>query len=173
MAVLCSRCIGAKAEDQPITCAVLKGGPCSPCKERMAIQHQIKWLEKEIKRLNAKQKSLRTTMNAIHDPFIHKLPPEIGSYILCLCLSMLTTGEHDLKTIHGPDPIMWTAPLKLGSVCHKWHQLAWATPDLWTTLSIGIDSSMMHSISELLSGLLHEWLGRSGVLRLTTFFLLS
>ena len=130
MAVLCSRCTEGvealvEAEDQPITCAVkLEGGPCSPCSERAAIQHEIKQLEEEIARLKAKQKSLRTTTNEIHDPFICKLPPEIGSYILCLSLPTLTTGEHDAKNIHGLDSVVWAPPLKLGSVCRKWRQLA-------------------------------------------------
>src|SRR5258708_4803368 len=62
------------------------------------------------------------------------------------------------------------APLKLGSVCRKWRQLAWATPDLWTTLHIGIKPSMMHSTAESLPGLLREWLTRSGALPLTIYF---
>jgi hypothetical protein len=170
MAVLCSRCRGAEADDQSITCVVLDGGPCSPCSERLVIQHQIKRLENELARLKARQKSLRTTMNAIHDPFIHKLPPEIGSHILRLSLPTLTTGEHDPNSAFGLDSAAWAAPLKLGSVCRKWRQLAWSTPDLWTTISIVIDSSMTKSTSESLPGLLREWLGRSGVLPLTIYF---
>jgi hypothetical protein len=168
--VFCSRCGGSGVEEDQPTCVVLEGGPCSPCKERAAIQQQIQQLEDEIAKLKAKQKSLGTAMNAVHDPFIHKLPVEIGSHILRLSLPTLTIGEHDPMTIHGPDSVVWAAPLKLGSVCHKWRQLAWATPDLWTTLSIAIDSSMSISTSESLPGLLGDWLGRSGVLPLTIYF---
>jgi len=172
MTVLCSRCRGAdtEAEDQPITCVVSKGGPCSPCKENAAIEHQIKQLEEEIAKLKAKQKPLGTAMNAIHDPFIHKFPPEIGSRILHLSLPSLDNGEHQPKAIHRPGSAVWAAPLKLGSVCRKWRQLAWATPDLWTTLYIGIKPSMIHSTAESLPGLLHEWLARSGALLLTVYF---
>jgi hypothetical protein len=87
--MLCSRCGGAETEEQPINCVVLECGPCSPCKERAAIHLQIKRLEEEITKLKAKQKTLGTTMNAIHDPFIHKFPPEISSRILYLSLSVL------------------------------------------------------------------------------------
>lgn len=94
MAVLCSRCRGAEAEDQPIICVILEGGPCSPCKERATIRDQIIQLEEEIAKLKAKQQTLGTAMNAIHNPFIHKLPPEIGSHILHLSLPILNNEEH-------------------------------------------------------------------------------
>jgi hypothetical protein len=42
--------------------------------------------------------------------------------------------------------------------------LAWATPDLWTIVYLGIYPSMATSTAESLPGLLREWLGRSGVL---------
>lgn len=83
---LCSHCKAVDAQDQPVTCTVLEGGPCSICKEREAIWDQIKQLEEEIIKLNAKYHSLGSRMNAIHDPFIQKLPPEIGSYVYILPL---------------------------------------------------------------------------------------
>jgi hypothetical protein len=152
------------------TCVLVDGGPCSPCKERAAIRHQIKQLEEEITKLKAKDDTLGTTMNAFHDPFIHKFPPEIGSHILRLSLPTLKDGEHEREAVHGRRSAEWAAPLKLGSVCRKWRQLAWATPDLWTTLYIKIHPSMSYSTAESLPGLLREWLGRSGVLPLTIYF---
>ena len=110
-------------------------------------------------------------MNASHDPFINKLPPEIGSHILRLSLPTLNDGERDQKPEELPSiRTEWAAPLKLGSVCHQWRQLAWATPDLWTTLYIGIKPTTPTSIATSLPGLLHEWLGRSGALPLTIHF---
>jgi hypothetical protein len=125
MPVLCSRCRGAdtEAEDQPITCVVLEGGPCSPCKERAATRLRIKQLEEEITKLKAEQQILGTAMNAIHDPFIHKFLPEIGSRILHLSLPSLNNGVHQTKAVHMPGSAVWAAPLKLGSVCRKWRQL--------------------------------------------------
>ncbi|KIM37043.1 hypothetical protein M413DRAFT_448761 [Hebeloma cylindrosporum] len=172
--MLCSRCrFNPEPEDQPINCVVLDGSPCSPCKERAAILRQIKQLEEEIMKLKAKHHALGTTMNAIHDPFIHKLPPEISSRILSLSLPTLDKGEDYPKALHGQWSIIrneWTVPLKLGSVCRKWRQLAWATPDLWTTLYVRIKLSMPHSTAEFLPGLLREWLNRSGILPLTIYF---
>ena len=164
MAPLCSG-VEAIIEDQP-TCVALNGEPCLPCKERAAIFHQIK-------QLKAKYNTIGTARNAIHDPFIHKLPPEIASHILCLSLPTLNNGEDGPNTIHGQWSIFrkeWAAPLKLGSVCRKWRQLAWSTPNLWTTVYIRIKPSMTPSTAESLPGLLREWLGRSGTLPLTIYF---
>jgi hypothetical protein len=80
----CSRCKGVDAEDLPVACTVVEGGPCSACKEGADIQGQIKRLEEEIIKLKEKHHALRTTINSIHDPFIHTFPPEISSYIFRL-----------------------------------------------------------------------------------------
>lgn len=134
MAALCNHCGQFGSEDQLITCTVLEGGQCSPCKERAAIHRQIQQLKE-------KHDAIGTAMNAAHDPFIHKLPPEIGSRILHLSLPTLNNGEHHPKATPAPGSDIWARPLKLGSVCRKWRQLAWATPHLWTTLYIGIKPS--------------------------------
>ena len=84
MAGLCLCCKGSRieAEDQMSTCIVLEGSLCLPCKERAAICHQIKQLEEEIIKLKAKHDTFGTAINAIHNPFTFKFPPEIASHIL-------------------------------------------------------------------------------------------
>jgi hypothetical protein len=156
---LCSRCKGVDAEDLPVACAVLKGGPCSACGERADIRSQIKRLEEEIIKLKEKHHALRTTMNAIHDPFIHKLPPEIGSQIFCLCMPTLYLTDGGSSQA-----------LRLGAVCRKWRELAWATPNLWETLLIMAIPSTLRTLARSLPGLISEWLDRSGALPLTIWF---
>lgn len=164
MAVVCSFCGGDVVEEQEITCVMPGGNPCSACEERAIIRGQIKRLEEEILKLKAKHYALGTTMNAIHDPFIHKLPPEISSYIFRVCLPIL-----EFRTIHS-EPVrkLLLRTLKLGAVCRKWRQLAWATPNLWAILFLNIGPST--PLLKSLPGLIEEWLGRSGVLPLTIFF---
>jgi len=164
---LCSRCKGVDAEDQPVLCTVSDGGPCSACKEREAIRDQIEQLEEEIAKLKAKHQALGGRMNAIHDPFIHKLPPEIGSYIFRLCLPTLDFEDTE-EWIEAATST--TRVLGLGAVCRKWRHLAWATPDLWDTLFITILPSTRRSLAEALPGLLREWLSRSWMRPLTIFF---
>ena len=162
---LCNCSKEVNAEDQLVTCTMLKGGPCSTCKEMEVIHDQIEQLEEGITKLMAKQRMLASRMNAIHDPFIHKLSPEIGSHIFCLCLPMLDDNECDPQDERKEV----TRVLRLGAVCQKWHQLAWATPNLWELLYVNIGPPMERSLVESLPGLLREWLSRSGMLPLTIF----
>jgi hypothetical protein len=164
---LCSRCKEFNAEDRPVACTMsTEGGPCSACTEREAIREQIEQLEDEITQLKAKHHALGYRMNEIHDPFIHKLPLEIGSHIFRLCLPTLDFEDVQL----WKEAATFTRVLRLGAVCRKWRELAWATPDLWDTLYLRISPSMKHSLAESLPGLLREWLDRSGTHPLTFFF---
>ena len=163
---LCSRCRGVDAEDLPVACALLEGGSCSACKEGADILGQIKRLEDEIIKLRKKYHALRATINSNHEPFIHKLPPEIGSYIFRLCLPTLYFGEFS----PWPERKEVTGALRLGAVCRKWRQLAWATPNLWEMLYLYIRQTTTNSIAQAFPGLIEAWLGRSGMLPLTIFF---
>jgi hypothetical protein len=130
---------------RPERCAVLDGNPCSACTEDMKLEKKIKELEVKIEKINIRRRALRTAMNENHDPLIHKFPPEIASQIF----------------IQYP-PL--DNPLYLGAVCQKWRQLAWATPELWTSLDITPYNSIDHP------SLVNEWLERSASLPLTIRF---
>ena len=106
-------------------------------------------------------------MNEIHDPFIHKLPPEIGSHIFSLCLPSLDCQLSDSWSVQEAE---WNVPLRLGAVCRKWRQVAWATPNLWVAPLLEIRPLMAYSLANSLPNLFCEWLGRSGLLPLTIFF---
>ena len=144
---------------------MLEGGACSSCKERAVIRSQVKRLEEEIIKLKEKHHTLWATMNSIHDPFIHKFPPEISIYIFYFCLPTL-----DFGLLHPwPQPKEMTGALKLGGICRKWRQLAWVTLNLWEMLYVHIAWVTTNSLAMSLPGLIKEWLDRSGVLPLTIF----
>lgn len=170
--MICDRCKGFNPKVRSVTCTVLDGGPCAACKERERTLQKIKHLEEELTNLKAKYKTLASATNAIHDPFIHKFPPEIASRIFRLSIPTLKFGEHDPWATKQPphEQTEWAAPLRLGAVSHNWRQLAWTTPDLWQTVYIHIRPSTRHSLAKSLPGLLREWLGRSTVLPLTVLF---
>jgi len=170
MPILCCRCRRFEADDEPITCVALAGGPCSACRERATIRQKIKQLEEELAKLKAKHDTVTATMNAIHDPFIHKLPPEIGSHIFRLCLPALSNGEHLEATLNLQEDSSSPEILRFGAVCRMWRQLAWTTPGLWNTLYLRIGLWTRRSLVESLPGLVSEWLKRSGSLPLTIFF---
>lgn len=150
---LCSRCKGTGGEDRAVACTVLEGGPCSACKERRDIRGQIKRLEEEIIRLKDQHHALGTTMNAIHDPFIHKLPPDISSHIFSLCLPSLGCQISDFWSAQQAG---WNMPLRLGAVCRKWRQVAWAMPNLWVAPLLKIEPWMVCSLAQSLPDLFHE-----------------
>ena len=139
---------------RPEQCVVLDGKPCSACTEDMKLEKKIKELEIKIKKINIRRRALRTVMNENHDPLIHKFPPEIASHIF-IHYSPPSTFFNELDTNN---------PLFLGAVCQKWRQLAWATPELWTSLSI-IPNAKYNFIEH--PPLVNEWLERSASLPLT------
>ena len=167
--MICDRCKRFKAKDPSVTCTVLEGYPCAPCKERERIRRKIRQLEEELTNLKAQYKTLASATNAIHDPFIHTFPPEIASHIFRLSLPTLNFGEHGPTTTDqlSSERTEWAVPLRLGAVSHKWRQLAWETPDLWQTVFIHIHPSTGQFLAKSLPGLLREWLERSAVLPLT------
>jgi len=152
-----------------MTCVVLEGGRCSACNELATIRQKIKQLEAEIEELKTRHQYIRVTaVNAIHDPFNHKFPPEISSHIFRLSLpSPLDSGDISLESLN----FRLAAPLRLGRVCRMWRQLAWRTPALWQNVYLAIRPSTRHSLAKSLPGLLREWLDRSRVLPLTISFL--
>ena len=134
-------------------CSILEGLGCLACREDIA-------LEQKIQELQERRRELHSKMNAIHDPFILKLPPEIASYIF-----LLSMGERDDHHI-SYSRVCLPTPFLLGAVCSGWRQLARSTPALWTRLAFNLplpDSEFMEDLPRLVE----DWLERSGGLPLT------
>lgn len=124
----------------------------------------MKELQDSVEKIQIKRRELRTAMNQNHDPLIHKFPPEIASHIFVQCAPTSAFFDENSKN--------WGCPLYLGAVCQKWRQLAWATPQLWSSLRIGLRSGSygFRRNSEVLPELVTEWLERSANLPLTIDF---
>ncbi|KIM47380.1 hypothetical protein M413DRAFT_22061 [Hebeloma cylindrosporum] len=106
-------------------------------------------LEQKIQELQERHRQLRTKMNANHDPFVLKLPPEIASHIFVLSMDNLKT------------------PYRFGAVCSGWRQLARTTPQLWSRLAFSLPRRMNSTLIETLPHLVVDWLERSGGLPLS------
>ena len=131
---------------------VLDGKACPACTEDIKLEREIRELEQMIKKLRNRRRALRTVMNENHDHLIHKFPPEIASHIFIQYAPPSTSFEKKDRS----------TPLRLGSVCRKWRQLAWATPQLWSSVVVGPEKVPLE--------LLAEWLERSASLPLTIKF---
>ncbi|KIM35590.1 hypothetical protein M413DRAFT_346572 [Hebeloma cylindrosporum] len=115
--VLCTESQGSieEARAGATNCSILEGGPCPACKEHLQ-------LEKKHREIQERFRTLRTKMNATHDPFILRLPPETASHIF-----LLSMGERDTCQVSGDG---LPTPFLLGAVCRGWRQLARSTPRL-------------------------------------------
>ncbi|KIM43004.1 hypothetical protein M413DRAFT_443818 [Hebeloma cylindrosporum] len=98
--------------------------------------------------------------NTSHDPFIDKFPPEIVSHIFLL--SMKNRG---LERAVNWLPTQFT----LGSVSRAWRQVAWSTPQLWTTISFTLAKPPKKIQVKDVLQIVNDWLRRSHSLPLDIF----
>jgi len=141
---------------RPERCVVFDNQPCAACTEDIELEKELRELERLIEKLQSRRRALRTVMNENHDHLIHKFPPEIASRIFIqYAPRSMSRYKEDRST-----------PLRLGAVCRKWRQLAWATPQLWSSLVVEVEALGEHPLQ-----LISEWLERSGSLPLTIRFI--
>jgi len=57
-----------------------------------------------------------------------------------------------------PSKLALKSPLHLGKVCRAWREIAWATPQLWKTMSLSVPNIPQMSMVDLV----RQWLSRSG-----------
>ena len=150
--VLCTQCQRLNVESRVPDCTILKGRKCMLCKEYVE-------LEQKIQELQERRRKLSTKMNANHDPFILKLPPEVASHIFILF-------KGDSQKSQGRRANLSVIFL-LGAVCKGWRQLARSTPQLWSTLAFFLPNPEKSVIMDTLPPLIVDWLERSGGLPLT------
>ena len=115
--------------------------------------------ESEVNKRRSRHRYLRT--NTSHDPFILKFPPEIASHIFCLSMK-----ESDYEPEYfGINVKTLPTPFILGSVCQGWRQLAWSTPQLWSTISISLTEPPKSKGLKAIV-FINDWLQRSRTLPL-------
>jgi len=152
------RCMTTKVP-RPDRCVMSDGDPCSACAEDIALEQELENLEKLREKIYIKRRALRAAMNENHDRLIRRFPPEIASRIFF----HYSLANPRFNTYGN------TNTLFLGAVCQRWRQLAWATPELWTSIYIG--KKIMDQWTVNAKQLLTEWLERSASLELTIRFL--
>ena len=146
----------------------LAGHSCSVCEEDVDLLHQIHQSDSEthIAELEIIRWHLRTRLNESHDPFIHKLPPEVASLIFIMALPQQNLGFPWVRDVIDKK----FNPLFLGAVCQTWRRIAWTTPELWTTF---IHKAKTLRLTESYPKFSADWLKRSGTLPLTIIFIHS
>lgn len=140
----------------PDPCKILNDGPCNLCLELEALEEESQAL---LDKLAEPRAIIKAKVNKHHDPFILRLPIEIASQIFIFCLS----GKEFMEC-QRPSDLLYNSPTRripfniaLGSICRGWRNIAWSTPQLWSTLFVRFHASQHPTQVELM----HEWLIRS------------
>ncbi|KAF9562241.1 hypothetical protein CPC08DRAFT_382556 [Agrocybe pediades] len=127
---------------------------CNLCQEIITVEKDIEEAVTRLKSMLSRHQRLKTELNHNHSPIIRDLPVEILSTIFCSCLS-----EYYGEPVYGN----FFVPLKIGSVCRTWRQVAWSTPELWTIFHL---RRLFRTTSEVCDQytMMKEWIHRSRTL---------
>jgi hypothetical protein len=124
---------------------------------------EIRWLDEEIKRLNAKRQELKTFVDAhkkLLSP-IRQLSPEVLQRIFVAC--------NHTSPYFSP-MLASESPLLLGRVCKGWREIAYNTAELWTAIHVAVPHPEFGADDAELNALrleaMKEWLGRAGGMNL-------
>ncbi|KAF8971474.1 hypothetical protein BDZ97DRAFT_1723931 [Flammula alnicola] len=125
-----------------------------PRAELAVVEAEVAKVVVSLKTLMNKTHVLKARINQIYSSIIRLLPPEVTSEIFQACIPAFDMEELDSSSV---------MPLLLGSVCSSWRRIAWATPSLWASLSLRLNTSTINTQISLMD----EWLSRSGDLPLS------
>ncbi|KAJ8073345.1 hypothetical protein PM082_011617 [Marasmius tenuissimus] len=131
-------------------------------------EEQIRQLDEEISRLQAKRQTLKQFVN-LHRTLLspsRRVPADIWRLVFIECLP---TDSYGLCA-----PTTQSAPLLLTTVCRSWREIALSTPNLWNAIHIYLPAASPNitdrdNIIQLLGRKegLKAWLDRSGSLPIT------
>ncbi|KAF9554058.1 hypothetical protein CPC08DRAFT_821922 [Agrocybe pediades] len=145
----------------PYTSHCTENATCNPCKEISALEAQIHESISNLQTLLQRHRNKKTELNYTHSGIVRRLPPEVMSNIFEFRCAEAVWDHTETQFYY------WVAftPLRLGRVCRTWRQIAWNTPQLWTSLAI-LDwfFTRPNRVS-----LLVEWISRSKTLPLSIY----
>ncbi|KAF8963303.1 hypothetical protein BDZ97DRAFT_1919962 [Flammula alnicola] len=136
---------------EPTKCTLFGGKPCSGCLELAELDVQLAQVLADFEQ---KRRLVKSKVNNLHDPLAYHLPVEV--------ISEIFTWYHEetyKPSVFGDsDTSDQGSPLRLAAVCKTWREIAFQTPQLWTSLHIVHD---LEQITQSHLELVAQWLGRS------------
>ncbi|CAA7270700.1 unnamed protein product [Cyclocybe aegerita] len=145
-------------------CPKNQDSPCEPCLKISELELRIQQTKSLLVQLVEERRSLQTHRNREHDP-MGKLPPEIVSSIFTFCGAPPRSSR--IKTFG-----IWKLSLfsqVLGRVCRRWREIAQATPQLWTNITLSLETAKANWQTERTK----ERISRSGHLPLSISLFMS
>ncbi|CAA7270695.1 unnamed protein product [Cyclocybe aegerita] len=135
---------------------------CNPCIDLILLEERILDTKKVLDGLIEEHRAFRSKLNEVHDPLFKKLPPELVSRVFIACLPENKNNPNEAGYL-DPLPLSLpirrsSTPLLLASICEIWRQLAFATPQLWSSIFIQLKPENVQYQTKVVE----RWLGRSG-----------
>jgi len=121
-------CAGTKSM---LHCSVSDDGEhCSACLELLEVQSKIRECKELLDKLYIQEAHAKSSVNAVHDPIIRRLPLELVSDIFTL--SNPSPVEHGPSLLGDTPVAIQRCQFSLGTVCAAWRNIVRSTPQLWT-----------------------------------------
>ncbi|KAF4612191.1 hypothetical protein D9613_004568 [Agrocybe pediades] len=132
---------------------------CEACTRVKKLTSEVEEAAEKLKELIALLQRAKTDMNHHHSSSVSKLPPEILSTIFEVYTSdALPPCLQDEIEFDVPEHDVLSIPLVLSHVCHRWRQVAFSTPQIWTMFTISLDRC---DGSQAEQDIISAWIGRT------------
>ncbi|CAA7271169.1 unnamed protein product [Cyclocybe aegerita] len=144
------------------SCGFSGGPPCPACSELKNVDDKIHDTVVILQKLLEKQNVLKDKRNQYHDRLTNHLPLELVVRMFGFAIKQLPFYGYKASMSFQHHQIhMWDScghtPWTLSTVCKTWKDIIWATPQLWTSVSI----NTAYIPTEYMT-FAKEWLRRSG-----------
>ncbi|KAF9480613.1 hypothetical protein BDN70DRAFT_599780 [Pholiota conissans] len=154
-------------------CGLENPNACESCRKLSELQNKIKETKRLLNGLKRVYREVKEQANHHHDPFIHRLPPEIASKIFEFCIPDIMALDLSDRSLHSHE--LW-APLVLSAVCRRWRSISHSTPQLWRNLPLICDPHSGGDMEEeeqwvlTRRQLVRQWIDRAGELPISINF---
>ncbi|PPR02575.1 hypothetical protein CVT26_011963 [Gymnopilus dilepis] len=129
-------------------CERAGGQPCTACKH-------LDVLEPQLRKLLADYEEGLAAIKKSHITLVLRVPSEVLTTIFMHCIS----ASSEVEYMESKDALY--VPLRLAAACTEWRKVAFASPQLWTTLVVDLKAAEGKHVS-----VISEWISRSDKLLL-------
>ncbi|KAF9555599.1 hypothetical protein CPC08DRAFT_711898 [Agrocybe pediades] len=134
---------------------------CEACLRVAKMTTEVEEAAEKLKQLIENLQRAKAEMNHQRSSVVKKLPAEILSTIFEFYTSDTLPPSSRLQDeiqFEVPQNNILRIPFLLSNICHRWRQVAFSTPQIWTTLTIFLDRCDGSPVEE---DLISAWISRT------------